>query len=41
VMATHERRHLDRALEAFERVRERIPEDLAAPEAVPTPGGGP
>jgi len=41
VMATHERRHLDRALAAFERVREQIPEDLAAPEAVPTPGGGP
>ena len=32
VMATHERDHLDRALTAFERVRERIPEDLAGAE---------
>jgi len=42
VMATHEREHLDRALDAFERVRERVPEtlDLAAAEAVPTVGGG-
>ncbi len=30
VMATHEREHLDRALEAFERARERLPEDPAA-----------
>jgi 8-amino-7-oxononanoate synthase len=39
VMATHEREHLDRALAAFERVRDRIPEDMAAPEAVPATGG--
>ena len=31
VMATHEREHLDRALAAFERVRESVPEDAAAP----------
>jgi 8-amino-7-oxononanoate synthase len=29
VMATHQRQHLDRALAAFERARERLPEDLA------------
>ncbi|MDQ3433526.1 MAG: pyridoxal phosphate-dependent aminotransferase family protein [Actinomycetota bacterium] len=39
VMATHEREHLDRALAAFERVRDRIPEDMAGPEAVPATGG--
>jgi len=39
VMATHEREHLDRALAAFERVRDRIPEVMAAPEAVPATGG--
>ena len=32
VMATHEREQLDQALAAFERVRERIPEDLAGAE---------
>ncbi|HEV2724157.1 MAG TPA: aminotransferase class I/II-fold pyridoxal phosphate-dependent enzyme [Thermoleophilaceae bacterium] len=35
VMATHERRHLDRALAAFERARDRLPED----PAVVTPAG--
>jgi 8-amino-7-oxononanoate synthase len=30
VMATHERHHLDRALEAFARARQRLPEDPAA-----------
>ncbi|MBA2440616.1 MAG: aminotransferase class I/II-fold pyridoxal phosphate-dependent enzyme [Thermoleophilaceae bacterium] len=30
VMATHERHHLDRALEAFERARDRLPADPAA-----------
>ncbi len=40
VMATHEARHLDRALATFERVREQIPEDLVAPEAVPAAGAG-
>ncbi len=39
VMATHEREHLDRALTAFERVRDRIPEDMATSEAVPATGG--
>jgi 8-amino-7-oxononanoate synthase len=39
VMATHEREHLDRALAAFERVRDRIPEDMAGAEAVPATGG--
>ena len=34
VMATHEQEHLDRALAAFERVRDRIPEDLGAPDPV-------
>ena len=40
VMATHEREHLDRALTAFEQVRDQIPEDLAAQGAVPTAGSG-
>ena len=40
VMATHEHEHLDRALAAFERVREQIPNDLTTPEAVPAVGGG-
>jgi len=40
VMATHEREHLDRALAAFERARERVPEDLAVGEAVPAAGRG-
>jgi len=40
VMATHEQHHLDRALAAFEQVREQIPEDLAAQGAVPAAGDG-
>ncbi len=38
VMASHEREHLDRALDAGERVRDRLPEDPAAVAAVaPSP----
>jgi 8-amino-7-oxononanoate synthase len=40
VMATHERSHLDHALEAFERVQHNLPEppDTGAPETVPEAG---
>ena len=37
VMATHERHHLDRALAAFEHVRDRLREDLAAQDRQPVP----
>jgi 8-amino-7-oxononanoate synthase len=40
LMATHEHEHLNRALAAFERVHEQIPEDLAAPEVFPAAGAG-
>ncbi len=40
VMATHERSHLDQALEVFERVQHNLPEppDTGAPETVPEAG---
>jgi 8-amino-7-oxononanoate synthase len=42
VMATHEREHLDRALAAFERVRDEVPEPPAGapPATAPEAGGG-
>jgi 8-amino-7-oxononanoate synthase len=42
VMATHEREHLDRALAAFERVKEDVgaPPETDAPAAAPEAGGG-
>jgi 8-amino-7-oxononanoate synthase len=40
VMATHERSHLDQALEVFERVQHNLPDppDTGAPETVPEAG---
>ena len=41
VMATHEREHLDRALAAFERVKNEVgaPPQVEAPVAAPEAGG--